>query len=180
MAFSNKLYGKVTTEEGRQGYAAFAAALAAHYKGQDVLFEIWNEPNVRTFWGAQSPARHNSKEFAEGYVALVQATVPAMKKADPDCFVMAGSVSGLWSASCQWQEDCFQKGILKTGIDAWSVHPYSTKCPEDVVEGYQKVRDLMAASGAPRDFIILNSERGYPVGKAEGFAGGDAARSKEY
>ncbi|MBR2714081.1 MAG: hypothetical protein IKB76_04825, partial [Kiritimatiellae bacterium] len=42
----NKLYeddgkGGIQTEEGRKGYAAYAAALAEHYKGQNVVWEIW-------------------------------------------------------------------------------------------------------------------------------------------
>ncbi|HEX4124319.1 MAG TPA: cellulase family glycosylhydrolase [Tepidisphaeraceae bacterium] len=180
MAFSNKLYGKVTTDAGREGYAKFAAALAAHFKGQNILWEIWNEPNVKTFWGAQSTGTHNSEQYAGEYVALVRATVPAMKAANAHCFVLGGAVSGLWSESFKWQQFCFKKGVLKTGIDAWSVHPYSSKSPEDVIESYQTVRKMMVASGGSVDFPIINSERGYPLGKAEGYAGGDIALSKQY
>jgi hypothetical protein len=42
------------------------------------------------------------------------------------------------------------------------------------------MRDEMAAAGGPKDFPVINSERGYPIGKAEGFAGGNAALSHEY
>ena len=52
---NNKLYeddglGGIQTEPGRKGFANFAAALAEHYKDHDVLWEVWNEPNVRSFW----------------------------------------------------------------------------------------------------------------------------------
>ena len=51
---SNSLYeeprGGVQTDAARKGFAAFAVAAAKHFSGQDVMFEIWNEPNVRTFW----------------------------------------------------------------------------------------------------------------------------------
>lgn len=175
---NEKLYGHVKDEKGRLAYARYAAALAEHFKGRKILWEIWNEPNVATFWGKHG--KHNTEPYAEEYVNLVKATVPAMKKADPDCFIMAGSVSGLWSASYEWQTFCFGKGVLKTGIDAWSVHPYSFKCPEDYIEAYARVRKMMTDSGADRPLPMLNSERGYPVGHAEGFAGGDERLSREY
>ena len=175
---NEKLYGHVKDERGRNGYAKYAAALAEHFKGHKILWEIWNEPNVATFWGKHG--KHNSEPYADEYVNLVKATVPLMKKADPNCFIMAGSVSGLWSASYQWQTYCFAKGVLKTGIDAWSVHPYSTKCPEDYLESYAKVRKMMVDSGTANPLPMLNSERGYPLGKAEGFAGGEARLSSEY
>jgi hypothetical protein len=152
--------------------------MAEHYKGENLLFEIWNEPNVRTFW--RKDGTHNSEEFADEYTNLVKAVVPAMKKADPNCFVMAGAVSGLWWASFEWMDHCFRKGILKTGIDAWSVHPYSTKNPEDYVEAYAKMRASMAKNGGPADIPVLDTERGFPLGKAEGFAGGDAAMAQDY
>ena len=51
MAFSNKLYGHVKDEPARSAYADFAAELVKHYKGRNVIWEIWNEPNTMTFWG---------------------------------------------------------------------------------------------------------------------------------
>ena len=175
---NEKLYGHVKDEPGRTAYAKYAAALAEHFKGHKILWEIWNEPNVATFWGKHG--KHNSEPYAEEYVNLVKATVPLMKKADPNCYIMAGSVSGLWSASYQWQTFCFGKGVLTTGIDAWSVHPYSFKCPEDYIEAYTKVRKMMVDSGVSAPLPIINSERGYPLGKAEGYAGGDERLSREY
>ena len=184
IAFGNKLYGPVALQPGRDAYAKYAAALAAHYKGQPIIWEIWNEPDTKTFWShggmPDKNGKGNSEPFAEQYTALVAATAPAMKAADPNCTVLGGSVSGVWHDSFQWSDWCFQKGILKSGIDGWSIHPYSTKNPEDYIGSYDIVRDLMKKSGGPADFPFVNTERGYPVGKAEGFAGGDAALSKDY
>src|SRR5690606_5751373 len=81
---NNKVYeddklGGIQTEEGRKAFARFAAASVARYKDHDILWEIWNEPNVRSFWrgnkqrvGDIPKAQHNSKEFAEEYTALVK------------------------------------------------------------------------------------------------------------
>ena len=89
----NKLYenpkpGGIRSARAREGFAKFAAALAKRFAGRNVIFEIWNEPNITGFWGKHGKA--NSKEYADEYSALVKATVPAMKEADPDCFIMAG------------------------------------------------------------------------------------------
>ena len=194
---SNDLYEKregvrgVTTEEGRQGYANFAAAAAARYKGKKIIFEIWNEPNVRTFWG--NHGTHNTKQFADEYSALVNITVPAMIKADPDVFVAAGSVSNYWEPSYQWTEFCFQNGVLKSGIKSWSVHPYGVKSPEEHAVGHARTRALLAKYGAP-DLPMINTERGYavaktatliprpdqPLAEGEGWSGGSPDKSLEY
>jgi hypothetical protein len=181
---SHKLYeddglGGIQTDAGRKGYAAFAAAAAKHFKDRNILWEIWNEPNVRSFW--RKTGMHNSEPFAEEYTALVLETVPAMLAADPDCFVMAGSLSNYWEPSYQWTGFCLQKGILKSGIRAWSVHPYGVKTPEEHAVGHARVRALLDQYGAPKDFPMLNTERGYAVkDTGEGWSGGEGAKAVEY
>jgi len=180
IAFSNKLYGAHAKDEpGRTAYAKYAAALAAHYKDYDVVWEIWNEPNTMTFWGHHGKVG-NSESYAREYFGLVSAAAPAIHQANPKAIVLGGAVSGLWSASFKWMDFCFQKGILKTGINVWSVHPYIGSCPEDYILAYAKMRGQMVAAGGSRDFPVINSERGFPIGKAEGYAGGNAALSYEY
>lgn len=179
----NKLYpgGDKTgfhNEEERKGFAAFAAAAAERYKDYPVLWEIWNEPNVRTFWGQHGT--HNTEQFADEYTALVKEVVPAMLKANPDAFVMAGSVSNYWQPSYNWTEYCFQKGILKTGIKAWSVHPYGVKTPEEFAIGHKITRDLLKKYGAP-DMPMLNTERGFTITERdEGYSGGSKERALEF
>ena len=167
------------TEKGRQGYAKFAAACAEHFKDDNVLWEIWNEPNTMTFWGRHGKTG-NSEQYAEEYLALVKATVPAMKQANPQCYILGGSVSNMWTESYKWQTYCFKKGMLSTGIDAWSVHPYGLGRPEDYIAAYGIVRKLATDAGA-KPLPMLNTERGFPVDKkAEGFAGGEAGLQFEY
>ena len=178
----NPLYGEdrggVLTEEGRAGFASFAAAAAKHYKDQHVLWEVWNEPNVRTFW--RKDGTHNSEPFAAEYTALVKATVPAMLAADPDAFVMAGSVSNYWEPSYQWTEFCFRGGILESGIKGWSVHPYGVKTPEEFGIGHARTRELLRKYGAP-DMPLLDTERGFAVKESEeGWSGGSPERAREF
>lgn len=183
LAFGNDHYGTVVKDEGRAAYARYAAALAERYRTDRVMWEIWNEPNTKTFWGKQGGGtKGNTEEYAEQYVNLVKATVPAMRAADPDAIIIGGSVSNLWEKSYEWCDFAFAKGVLATGIDAWSVHPYSPKLPEDYFAAYDTVRGLMVKHGGPHDFPMLNSERGFPTSdeKAEGFAGGKTTRMQEY
>ena len=169
LAFGNKLYAPVTTDEGRAAYATYAATVVGHFRGKVAMWELWNEPNVRTFWGKHGKA--NSPQYAEEYTALVKAAVPAMRAAVPDCTILAGSVSCFgWNATDPWMETCFRSGMLSSGIDGWTAHPYSLKRPEDYGAAYANARALMAKYGTV--LPILNSERGYPIGKElEGFAG---------
>jgi len=182
---SNNMYedakkGGVLTEAARKGFANFAAAIAKHYKDHNVLWEIWSEPNTRTFW--RKNGKHNTPEFAQEYTALVQETVPAMLKAVPDVFVMAGSVSNYWEPSYQWTESCFKLGMLKTGIRGWSVHPYGVKTPEEHAVGHQRTRELLVKYGAP-EMPMLNTERGFAVKEGEnneGWSGGSKERAREF
>ncbi|HPO90694.1 MAG TPA: cellulase family glycosylhydrolase [Victivallales bacterium] len=189
---NNKLHeddnrGGIQTEGGRKAFANFAAALAEHFKGKGIVWEIWNEPNVRTFW--RKDGMHNSEEFAEEYTALVKEVVPAMRKADPNCLVLAGSVSNFWEPSYKWTEFCFAKGIYKSGISGWSVHPYGVKTPEEFTIGYNITRDIMKKYDVPQNFPIVNTERGFSVEfkktwgdhrDTEGWSGGPNDMATQY
>ena len=169
---NDKLYGHVKDEKGREGYVKYATAVVERYKGQGLIYELWNEPNTKTFWGKHGKVG-NSEEYAREYMNLVAATVPAIRKADPKAVILGGSVSNLWTESYKWQGYIFGMGILKSGIDIWSVHPYGLKMPEDTIEAYGIVRDLMKKSGS-EPMTMVNSERGFSVTqKGEGQIDGD-------
>jgi hypothetical protein len=180
IAFNNiKIYGVHAKDEpARSAYARFAAALVNHYKGYNIIWEIWNEPNVMTFWGRHGGVG-NSEQYATEYLGLVKATVAAMRATDPNCVILGGSVSNMWTESYKWMNFAFQKGLLKTGISALSVHPYGVKSPEDYIKAYDTTRKMMLNAGGPM-LPLINSERGFPLGKMEGFAGGDSSQQYQY
>lgn len=181
--YSNRLYSNPeTTEEGRDAYARWAAASAEHFKGRNVIWEIWNEPNVG-FW--KGTGELNSPEFADQYVTLVKKVVPAMRSADPDCYILGGSVSCLWRNSFRWIDQAFSQGLLKTGINALSVHPYGYPRPELCMEGgkpgeegYALLREKMEKAGAPKNFPVVNSEVGYST-RDKGVLKGDSALDQQ-
>jgi beta-glucosidase/6-phospho-beta-glucosidase/beta-galactosidase len=73
--YSNRLYESdrsVRTEQGRRAFAAFAEAAAVRYCGNGILWEIWNESNIKLFWRPQPNVGD--------YCKLVKATAARLKK----------------------------------------------------------------------------------------------------
>jgi hypothetical protein len=133
-------------------FARWAAAAAAHFKGRDVIWEIWNEPNIG-FW--------KPKPNVADYTALVLATCKAVRAADPEAKILApGSSEFPW----EFIEHLFKAGVLEQ-IDGVSVHPYRsyTKGPETAHEDYRKLRALIEryAPLAKRNLPIISGEWGY-------------------
>jgi polysaccharide biosynthesis protein PslG len=180
--YRNNLYpSPETTDEGRDAYAQWAAASAKYFKGRNVIWEIWNEPNVG-FW--KGTGKLNSVEFADQYVALVKKTVPAMRVADPDCYILGGSVSCLWRDSFRWIDEAFKQGLLQSGINALSVHPYGYPRPELCMEGgipgeegYALLREKMTKAGASDKFPVVDSEVGYSS-REKGISSGELAEAQ--
>jgi polysaccharide biosynthesis protein PslG len=115
-------------------YARFAAAAVRRYAPRGVRhYELWNEPNVRTFWEPfPSPA---------AYARLVKAAYPAMKAADPSITVLAGAlapVGGYNGPRCRGgvprvNPIPFLRALYAHGagdsFDALSYHPYTDGVP---------------------------------------------------
>ena len=151
--YSNRLYESeqsVRTEEGRKAFAAFAQAAAARYKGKAILWEVWNEPNIKQFWTPQPGV--------DDYCKLVEATAQLVKQADPSGLVVAPATSTI---PFDWIEACFKNGLLQW-IDVLSVHPYRPQPPETVIADYARLRELIKRY-APTDkkIPIISGEWGY-------------------
>src|SRR5881296_660171 len=62
--YSNRLYDdglSPHTDEGRAAFARWAAAAATHFNGRGVIWEVWNEPNIKQFWKPQPSAEDYAK-----------------------------------------------------------------------------------------------------------------------
>jgi len=150
--YSNRLYEKdrsVLSEEGRQAFAKFGAVSAKRYEGKNIIWEIWNEPNISQFWLPQPSV--------EAYTALVETASKAIKEAVPSAIVVAPATSGI---PFSWLEECFQKGMLKW-IDALTVHPYRPSPPETVIKDYKELRKLIKKYAPEKDVPIISGEWGY-------------------
>lgn len=153
--YSNKLYEpdrSVRTKEGRKAFAEYAAISAKRYSGKGILWEVWNEPNLKMFW--------NPQPSVDDYCALVEALSPGVKAADPSGMLVAPATSGI---PMEWLEECFKKGLLKW-IDAITVHPYRPHNPETVMGDYAKLRELIkkyAPQG--KEIPVISGEWGYSL-----------------
>lgn len=74
-----------------QDLADFMTALASRYTGRIRAYQIWNEPNLGTEWGGQTPD-------PGAYVKLLGVAYDAIKEADPNAMVISAGLSptGTW------------------------------------------------------------------------------------
>jgi hypothetical protein len=151
--YSNRLYEteqSVRTDAGRTAFAAFAEASAKRYAGKNILWEIWNEPNIKQFWSPQPGV--------DDYCKLVESAASKIKQADPTGLVVAPATSTI---PFDWLESCFKKGLLNH-IDALTVHPYRPKNPETVIKDYARLRELITRYATQgKNVPIFSGEWGY-------------------
>lgn len=132
-------------------YAAFAGAVAARYGSQIAAYEVWNEPNGVIFYAPVDPA---------GYTRMLKAAYTAIKTANPDAMVLAGSlgattnVAGISVTPQRFLADMYAAGAAGY-FDALSYHPYHYTLPFSAGAGtantpldqVRKLYELMVANG---------------------------------
>ena len=89
-------------------FAAFAKAAAAHYSALGVhTYEVWNEPNIKSFW---TPSPN-----VGDYTRLLKAAYPAIKGADPQATVLSGGTAPAPDDGTSYSPVSFLKGIYANG-----------------------------------------------------------------
>jgi len=153
LGYGNKLYqeGAPSTPQSQTAFAQFAAAAAEHFKGKEILWEIWNEPNLGQFW-QPSPS-------PESYQSLALKTSALMKQADPSCRIIVGATSTM---DYDFLTRVLNRQLLSQ-VDGVSVHPYRTGGPESVWNEYGKVRGIIETNApeSRKNLPIICSEWGY-------------------
>jgi hypothetical protein len=128
-------------------YTEYARALgviasrnAARVPGTVIAYEVWNEPNLTVFWpgvGPRPAAINDANNLfvdltaAASYAALVKATYPVVKQADPTATVLAGSIA---AGDTDYLTAMYAAGV-KGSYDALSLHPYAGVQPNDYTRG---------------------------------------------
>ena len=112
------------------GFAQWAGATAAHFRGRVQAWEVWNEQNLGfRFWKpAEDPA---------AYGAFLIEVHDAIKAADPDALVVFGGLNsqGLSSTAEDFLGDAyFAHPDLGRGFDAVAIHPYPNYPPQHAPE----------------------------------------------
>jgi len=112
------------TDAGRAAFVRFVKTAVRRYRGNDIIWEVWNEPNLPKFW---SPSPN-----ATNYARLAIAVSDAIHQVDPTAWVVGPSTSGF---DRPFWEEMARIGALKH-FDAISIHPYRTTMPETALEDY--------------------------------------------
>ena len=138
------------TAQGRAAFAKWAAAAAVHFKGRGVLWEMYNEPNIKQFW---RPAPN-----VEDYAALALEVGKALRAAAPGEQYIGPATSTM---DFKFLESCFKAGLLEYW-SAVTVHPYRQKNPETVIEDYEKLAKMIGQYAPKGKKIpIVSGEWGY-------------------
>lgn len=143
-------------------FTAWAKAAAAHFAGHNIIWEIWNEPNLATFW---KPGPDAAK-----YGALALGTCSAIRSADSSAVVI-----GPASSAFPWDflTTVFSSGLLNC-FDAVSVHPYrstAAAAPETAASDYTQLVALIAKyapSSRSSPIPIISGEWGYYTASSSG------------
>ncbi len=156
---------RIGTEEFRAAFADWAAAAVAHFAGRGCVWEMWNEPNYKTFW---PPAPDASQ-----YIALASLADAAIHRVAPREPIIGPAASTI---DLNFIERCCKAGLLRDWA-AISVHPYRRTNPGTAIVDYGRLRDLIARYAPPgRTIPIVCTEWGYTTG----WPGIDAAKQAAY
>ncbi len=134
-------------------FARWAGAAAGHFRGQHIVWEIWNEPNIG-FWKPKPDARQ--------YATLALAAGKAIREADPQATLLGPATSEFpW----EFMETVFQAGALDY-FDGVSVHPYRNprQGPETAATDYRRLRSLIdryAPTAKRGKILVISGEWGY-------------------
>jgi hypothetical protein len=138
-----------STDEERSQFAEFVFQTVNRYKGDIRAWEIWNEPNIGTFWPQPDPA---------SYAALLKAAYNAAKRADPACTVIMGGTSGV--------DIGFIEAALNAGgwdaCDAVAIHPYSmagSPTSQGLPELLRQAKEAVTRNGVRKP--LWNTEVGW-------------------
>ena len=149
--YGNPLYdggAPPRTAEARQAFTRWAVAAARHFARRDIIWETYNEPNIKLFW----PPRPSVDE----YIALALTVGRAFRTEVPSANLIGPATSGI---DFPFLESCFKAGLL----DYWSavsVHPYRQSNPETAANDYCRLRQMIARY-TQREIPIVSSEWGY-------------------
>lgn len=148
-------------DDGR--FAEFARQAAERYAPKGVhTWEIWNEPNIKPFWRTGPDAGR--------YAALLAATAPAIRSADPHAYLLLGGLAAVdtipsrqYVSHQTFLAELGRLGALKQ-VNAISYHPYtfpllpSTRTATGTrFEEIDRTKDSLAA------VLARYGERGMPI-----------------
>ena len=108
----------VHTFEEREGWKNYVRALVKHFRDRVDHYEVWNEPDLLSFWKCGPKA--------EQYVDLVRMTSEPLREEQPDAKLIGGAIAwGMTAWSLKYLEDCMKAGIHEL-VDIITYHGYKS------------------------------------------------------
>jgi hypothetical protein len=108
----------IHTPEERQGWQQYVRALVRHYRDRVSHYEVWNEPDLLSFWKCQPRAAD--------YVDLVRMTAEPLRAEQPDARLIGGAIAwGMTVWSLKFLEDCLDAGLHEL-VDIVTYHGYKS------------------------------------------------------
>ncbi len=138
-------------EECLEAWKNFVSALAEHYCGRIIHWEIWNEPNVEHFW---YPHEVNAEEYAK----LIAITAPLIREKISDAKI--GGCSGFARPDYDWQLQFFKTDAAKY-LDFYAIHQYKIIPELQWDMNIAAWKRAFAKAGKP-DIEIWQGEAGFP------------------
>lgn len=125
----------MSSPEAREGWLGYTRKIAEHFGSRVQHWEIWNEPNIISFW---KPAEPNPTEYTE----FVKMTVPEIRRRVPQAVIIGGAFAGIPN-SLDYLERCLDAGMAEH-IDKLSYHPYRAVPEENYETDVRAYRTLLA------------------------------------
>ena len=160
LGYGNKLYtpqadeaavgwAPVFDDETRKAWLRYTTRIVEHFRDRVQHWEIWNEPNIKTFWKPRTPD-------PDDYVDLVKITAAEIHKQAPSAVIIGGALAGM---PMEYAEGCLSAG-LADHIDKLSYHPYRSVPERGLDKQIRTLRELVAKTGKP--IKLWQGENGCP------------------
>lgn len=178
-SFGNTLYTPTDrslpeTDEEIQAYVNYVDAMIEKYDGENFKFELWNEPNLKSFATNSDP---------EIYAKFITKAAKMIKEKHPNVQLGALSLCGIQSPEETHHTKEFTQKAIDNGafdyIEAGTFHPYyALTKPEHGGELNNTVKLTNMIKEAGYDNIkIWNTEIGWTTGKSGGRQFNDRQKS---
>ncbi len=141
-------------------FAQYAAEVVARYAPQGVHnWEIWNEPNIDSFWKpVPDPA---------AYTQLLQLTYARIKTVDPDATVVSAGLAPTSNSSGRVAPRDFLSGMYQSGardyFDVMGYHPYSYPALPSEVHSWSGWSQMSDLSPSIRSIMDANGDSGKDI-----------------
>ena len=146
--------GAASAPKDLDAWDAWVTEVVTRYKGRITSYQIWNEANLKNFWGG------TPEEMAD----LTERAYDIIKKLDPDALVVSASPSTRLTASFDKFFPAYLKALAAKDwpVDVIGFHTYPKADGDPVARGalIKATQDALADAGAP-DLPLWDTELNY-------------------